>query len=382
VANIAEVPVTKTPPPPVAGSPKVEDGATDSVELGLNPIAVATVGLFILAVLWALEAGQPVVLPIVVAFVLRLLLQPVYRLCTKLHVPKTLAALITIIFLICVGLVVLAPLMSSATGWIEKTPEAIARLSDRFSLLREPISLVQRLVHRAETAANGAGTTVTVQHFDFVGWVAGGLGSVADGLVTTGIILFFLLIAGDKFLRRLVELLPTFRQKRQAIDISQQIESDISAYLVTVSIMNLAVGITVGIAMYFCGMSDPLLWAVLALLLNYVPILGPLAGIGIFLLAGFLSFESNFLAVLPASLYLIIHVIEGEIVTPLLLARRFTLNPVAVILALIFWYWMWGVPGAILAVPMLAITKILCDRVDSLRPIGYMLEDSPADQGS
>ena len=325
--------------------------------------------------LWALEVGQPIVLPVVVAAVLRLLLQPIFRLCTKMHMPKTLAALITIIFLICVGLVVLAPLMSSATGWIEKMPEAIARLSDRLSLLREPTSLVQRLVHRAEAATNGAGTTVTVQHFDFVGWVVGGLGAVADGLVTTGIILFFLLIAGDKFLRRLVELLPTFRQKRQAIDISQQIESDISAYLVTVSIMNLAVGVIVGIAMYFCGMSDPLLWGVLALLLNYVPILGPLAGLGLFLLAGFLSFENNWQAVLPALLYFIIHVIEGEIVTPLLLARRFTLNPVAVILALIFWYWMWGVPGAILAVPMLAITKILCDRVDALRPVGHMLED-------
>ncbi len=184
-----------------------------------------------------------------------------------------------------------------------------------------------------------------VQHFDFIGWAAGSLGTIMDGVITTGIILFFLLISGDQFLRRLVELLPTFRQKRQAIDISQQIESDISAYLVTVSVMNLCVGVAVAVAMYFCGMSDPLLWGVLALLLNYVPILGPLVGVGIFLLAGFLSFENNLLALLPAGLYLIIHVIEGEIVTPMLLAKRFTLNPVAVILALFFWYWMWGVPG-------------------------------------
>lgn len=375
MAHITEMPVSKVPPPAPAQLDIEPPVPNLGVQLGLNPVAVSTVGLFLLALLWALYVGQPVVLPVVVAAVLRLLLQPIFRLCTKARMPKTLASLVTIAFLAIVCVMVLAPLMSSATTWIEKLPEAASRLSERLSLLREPIDLVQRFIHRAETATSGAGTTVTVQHFDFVGWVISGLGAITDGLITTGIILFFLLIAGDKFLRRLVELLPTFRQKRQAIDISQQIESDISAYLVTVSIMNLAVGVAVGIAMYFCGMSDPLLWGVLALLLNYVPILGPLAGLGIFVLAGFLSFESNLMALLPAFLYLIIHVIEGEIVTPLLLARRFTLNPVAVILALIFWYWMWGVPGAILAVPMLAITKILCDRVEALTPVGHMLED-------
>jgi len=347
----------------------------ESVDLELDPATVATVSMALLAGLWALYVAQPVVLPVVIAFVLRLLLQPVFRQLTRAHLPKAVAALLTVIFLVAVVLLVCAPLTGSAGAWLEQLPEAMTRLADRLSLLREPIDLVQRLLRHAERAANGSGTTVAVQHVDLVGMVIGGLGAMTDGLVTTGLILFFLLIAGDKFLRRLVELLPTFRQKRQAIDISQQIENDISAYLVTVTIMNIAVGVMVGIAMYFVGMSDPLLWAVLALVLNYVPILGPLAGIGIFLLAGFLNFENPWLASLPAALYLFIHVIEGEIVTPLLLAKRFTLNPVAVILSLVFWYWMWGVPGAILAVPMLAITKILCDRVESLQPLGHMLED-------
>jgi len=205
--------------------------------------------------------------------------------------------------------------------------------------------------------------------------VVEGLRAVTGGLFTTVLVLFFLLIAGDKFLRRLVELLPTFRQKRQLIDISQQIENDISAYLFTITVMNVAVGVMVTIAMYFCGMGDPLLWGVLALALNFVPILGPLVGIGIFLLGGVISFDNSWFAVMPAALYLVLHVIEGEIVTPMLLARRFTLNPVGVILSLVFWYWMWGVPGAILAVPMLAMTKIICDRVETLQPLGHMLED-------
>jgi predicted PurR-regulated permease PerM len=126
--------------------------------------------------------------------------------------------------------------------------------------------------------------------------------------------------------------------------------------------------------MFACGLGDALLWGAAAFLLNYVPILGPLFGMGIFLLAGMLVFDSLGWALLPPALYFGIHLIEGEILTPMLLARRFTLNPVLVILTLVFWFWMWGVPGAILAVPMLAMLKIVCDRVRSLKALGHFLE--------
>jgi predicted PurR-regulated permease PerM len=115
------------------------------------------------------------------------------------------------------------------------------------------------------------------------------------------------------------------------------------------------------------------LWAAIAFALNFVPILGPFVGVGLFVLAGFMQFDPVGLALLPAALYLAIHIIEGELVTPSILARRFTLNPVAVILSIIFWYWMWGVPGAVLAVPMLAITKIICDRIEPLQPVGHFI---------
>ena len=186
--------------------------------------------------------------------------------------------------------------------------------------------------------------------------------------------LFFLLANGDVFLRRLVEILPRFRNKRQAVDISQHIERDVSAYLFTITIMNLAVGAATGRVMALCGVGDPVLWGTVAFLLNYIPILGPMTGVVVFLLVGLLSVDTLWLALLPAGLYLAIHIIEGETVTPMLLARRFTINPVLVILALVFWYWMWGVPGAILATPMLAITKIICDRIRPLMAFGHFIE--------
>ncbi len=138
--------------------------------------------------------------------------------------------------------------------------------------------------------------------------------------------------------------------------------------------MNAGVGLATAIAMQVSGLGDPLLWGAVAFLLNYVPILGPLTGVAIFSLAGLLTFDSLWRAFLPGTLYLFIHLIEGEFVTPMLMARRFTLNPVIVILSLIFWFWIWGLPGAILSVPILAITKIVCDRIRPLNSLAHLLE--------
>jgi predicted PurR-regulated permease PerM len=132
-------------------------------------------------------------------------------------------------------------------------------------------------------------------------------------------------------------------------------------------------GVVTGIVMWLCGLGSPLLWGTIAFLLNFVPILGPTAGVALFLVAGLVAIEPLWAALLPAALYLLIHIIEGETVTPMLLAARFTVNPVLVILGVIFWYWMWGVPGAILATPMLAITKIICDRIEGLKPVGHFI---------
>jgi predicted PurR-regulated permease PerM len=204
--------------------------------------------------------------------------------------------------------------------------------------------------------------------------VFAGTQSFASGFFLTVLFLFFLLVHGDTFLRRVVEILPRFGNKRQAVDISQKIESDISAYLITITIMNAVVGTATAIVMWYTGLGDPILWGTVAFLLNYVPIVGPASGVAIFLLAGLLTIDTLWQAFLPAVLYLGIHLAEGELITPTLLAKRFTLNPVVVIVSLIFWFWMWGAAGAIIAVPMLAIAKIICDRVQPLAALGHFLE--------
>lgn len=207
-----------------------------------------------------------------------------------------------------------------------------------------------------------------------MGAVFSGTATATSGLLTTLLVLFYLLVSGETFLRRLVEILPRFKDKRHAVELSVHIERDVSACLLTVTCINAIVGVATGCVMWLFGVDSPLLWGAVAYALNFVPILGAMIGIVVFLMASILSLGVSWWAVLPVGLYFSIHVIEGEFATPMLLARRFTINPVALVLALIFWYWMWGPVGAIVAVPLLAITKIVCDDLRPLRAIGHLLE--------
>ncbi|HLG89253.1 MAG TPA: AI-2E family transporter [Alphaproteobacteria bacterium] len=341
-----------------------------------DPKTIFLGGLFILVALTALQAASAIILPVILAFILKLLLQPFVRLLERLRVPQAAGALL-IIMLVVGGLVGLGTALSGpAETWAARLPAGIPRLGEHLRFLRTPFEVLQRTLHQAEQVATGPAPSNRTDALQggFTDTIIGDVRALVGGLFTTMLVLFFLLVSGDTFLRRVVEILPRFRDKRQAVDISQQIEHDISGYLLTITTMNAAVGSATAVAMHVSGLGDPVLWGAVAFLLNYVPILGPLTGMGIFFLAGLLTFDSLWHAMLPVGLYVVIHLIEGEIVTPMLVARRFTLNPVVVILSLIFWFWMWGVPGAILSVPMLAIAKIVCDRIRPLMALGHFLE--------
>jgi len=363
-------------PEPDAASVEIDDPV--EMPLPSNPQTFFLGGLFALGALAAIYVASSIILPVVLAFILKLILQPAVGVLERLHIPRAIGALLPILMVIggLVGLV--AALSGPAATWAKRLPEGIPRLEAHLVVLSEPIHALQRIIQQAEEATDApgqSGPAIAVrQDLGLTGALFLGTRAILDGLLTTVLVLYFLMVSGDTFLRRMVEILPRFRDKRQAVDISQQIAEDISAHLVTITAMNAAVGIATVCAMYLCGLGDPLLWGATAFLLNYIPILGPLFGTGIFLLAGMLTFDSLWWALLPPALYFGIHLVEGETLTPMLLARRFTLNPVLVILSLVFWFWMWGVLGAILAVPMLAIMKIMCDRLRPLKALGHFLE--------
>jgi predicted PurR-regulated permease PerM len=347
----------------------------EEMPLPSDPKIIFLGGLFGLALLAAVYVAAEIVLPLVLAVVISLLLQPAMRFLERWQVPRMLAALLLMlaVFGTIVGLG--AAIAGPASTWAGKLPGAIPRLQERLSFLQEPINTLQRFLQQVESYGQPAGgPAVSAEGSTLITKLFTGTRHFASGLFTTILFLFFLLVSGDTFLRRLVEILPSFSDKRQAVDIFQQVESDISAYLVTITLMNAAVGIATAMVMWLTGIGDPVLWGAVAFLLNFVPIIGPVSGAVIFLLAGLLTVDTLWQAFLPAGLYLGIHLIEGQLITPMLLAKRFILNPVIVIISLVFWFWMWGAPGAILSVPMLAITKIICDRVRPLAAFGHFLE--------
>jgi predicted PurR-regulated permease PerM len=329
--------------------------------------------LCLIAVLACLYLARDIVLPVVLAIVLQLLLQPLVRWLQRWRVPKALGALLAIFLLLAVFVGLGMLLSTPAANWAAKLPGDWPGLQQKFAFLKAPVERVQQTLDQMGIQIASPGELFS-HPVGMVTAVFSGTGSVAAHLLETLLVLFYLLVFSETILRRLVEVLPTLSDKREAVEISLHVERDISVYLLTVTVINSVVGCATACVMWLCGVSGPILWGVVAFCLNFVPILGPLCGVLLFLAVGLVSEGATWSALLPAALYLGIHILEGEIITPMLLARRFTINPVAVILALIFWYWMWGVAGAILAVPMLAIIKIISDRLRPLRAFGHMLE--------
>ncbi|HZV04180.1 MAG TPA: AI-2E family transporter [Gemmataceae bacterium] len=328
-------------------------------------------GLLLFAALAAAYAAAEVVLPIVLALVFTFLLQPMMRGLTHLHVPRALAAVLIISAVLAIFAAIGAAISTPARNWAEHLPENLPRVEARLRFLGRPIGELNEVWQRVDKTHANAGMAAAAWIPEIV---FRGTQRFASGFFETILVLFFLLVSGETFLRRLVELMPRFKDKRQVVELSQQIEANISVYLVTITLMNGAVGAATAIIMWGSGVGDPILWGVVAFILNFIPIIGPTFGTGLFLFVGLLTVPSFWSALAPATLYFIVHVLEGETITPMLLARRFTLNPVVVVVSLIFWFWMWGVPGAILSVPMLAIAKIVCDGVTPLNGIGYFLE--------
>ena len=341
-----------------------------------EPQVIFLGGLFALAMLTAAYAAREIVMPLAFAITLKLLLQPVMRLLERVRLPRSVASLLIILALLGVVVGLGAAIAGPAGVWAAKLPEGVSRLQERLGFLRAPINTLLQFLRQVEAiGSTGAprGANGPLAGSGFLSILFTGARSFADGLFSTLLFLYFLLLTGDSFLRRLVEILPRFSAKRQAIAISQQIESDISAYLATITVMNAIVGLATAMVMQLTGVGDPILWGTFAFLMNYAPIIGPALCTFVFLLAGLLTIDGLWGALAPAALYMAIHIVEGETLTPMLLARRLTLNPMLVILSLVFWFWMWGIPGAILSVPILAIMKIICDRIRPFAALGHFL---------
>ena len=198
-------------------------------------------------------------------------------------------------------------------------------------------------------------------------------GSLLAGMGEALVVLYLLLASGDLFLQKLVQVMPTLSDKKRAVEISHEIQQNISNYLFSVSFINTALGALVGAVLYLMGVPNAAMWGMFVAVLNFIPYFGPVAGIILLATLGLLTFDSLWKGLLPPAWYLLLHLFEANLITPVLLGRRFTLNPVVIFVSLIFWTWLWGVPGALLSVPILVSIKVVCDHVPTMSSVSELL---------
>ncbi len=374
--------IVEQAPAPSHESPRkpIDQARTDMQSLKSSPGSKALGTLAVLAVAYTVYFAAAFLLPFTLAVVLYLLLSPAMRLLTRrLRIPRALAALLLIVVLFALVGGVAAAISLPASEWVGRIPQSLPTIQQRLGFLREPLNYVQHGYDRLSGMMGGSPNQSSggVPGLSSLSSLSGSILSGAKNMLADGftilLLLYFFLYAGDTLLRRLVEVLPTWEDKRRAVEIASEIEENVASYLATITVMNTLVGTLNGVSVWLLGMPNPLLFGTLAFLLNYVPILGPMVGIAIFFIVGLFAFSQPLFALVPAGIYLALHLMEGETITPMLLARRLTLNPVLVIVSLFFWDWMWGIPGALLSVPLLAVTKIVCDHLPGLSAVGHMI---------
>jgi len=343
--------------------------------------SVSTIAILCLLVLggfYTLYFARDVFMPVVMAGILKLLLNPGVRGLSGIGIPYPVgSAVMVAVFLLVIGSICFV-LAAPASEWMSRMPQWLPILQGKVKEVAIPLEhLLEALgqIERVMTSGSetGASPAISLGGSSLTQFLFTGTRSVISLFATMILLLYFLLAAGDTFLRRLVEVLPRLTDKKRAVEMTRQIERDISTYLVTITVIYAGLGSLTGVGLWIVGMPDPLLWGVFVFVLAYVPYLGPLTAVTVLSVAALMSFDTLAGALVVPGVYLILVTIEGQFLTPIVLSRRLTLNPVALFLSLLLWGFLWGVPGALLAVPMLATFKIVCDHLRPLAPIGHFL---------
>ena len=369
-AGMLEVPVKAAPgsePPPAPSSAAAATKAT--------PIQSV---LIVLGTIAFLYFARPVVLPVVLACVAGMALKPLIRWLSYGHIPPAISAAVVLCLLVAAVGIGFFQLGRPAMTWMNDAPARMAELRHR---VQRMFPRVARF-NQAADAVNNLGaaeeeqkkvTTVELKTSrvpsSFINWTGTFLVGVGEMLV----LLYLMLASGDLFLQKLVHVMPTFREKKNAVEISHEIQQNISNYLFSVSLINIGLGALVSGGLYLLGVPNAVMWGVLVAVLNFIPYFGPVAGILLLATVGLLTFDSLWKGLLPPAWYLLLHLLETNLITPVLLGRRFTLNPVVIFVSLIFWTWLWGVPGALLSVPILVSIKVICDRVPTMSSVSELL---------
>jgi predicted PurR-regulated permease PerM len=336
--------------------------------------------LAVLAILYTLYFAREFLLPIAFAQLLSFLFSPVVRALARMHIRPPIGAALVILTFLGVATLGVYELTGPIQRWAATAPDAFSTARERLSDVIRPIQRASQTAEQVQNATVegvGAGSPrapeVVVRSPSLISRVFGTTQRFVTGMLEVILLLYFLLAAGDLFLQKLIKVLPNLHDKKKAVEIARKAEASISTYLLTAAAMNVAEGLVVAGALYLLGMPSPLLWGAMVAVMEFIPYLGALLMVVVLSIAAITSFDSLPHALLVPGVYLLINVLQANVASPFLFGSRLALNPVALLVGLTFWFWIWGIPGAFIAVPLLATFKIFCDHIESLAAVGEFL---------
>ncbi|HEY0016152.1 MAG TPA: AI-2E family transporter [Longimicrobium sp.] len=364
--------------PVEAGAPKPDLARTGEAMDSTRGRSAGVTTLTVLALLYTLYFARPFLLPIVVALLLSFLFSPVVRAMARFRIPPPVSAGLIILGLLASVGFAGYELSGPVQRWAASAPETFATAQARIRTVLQPLERASRTAQQVERSAGavagpGQAQEVVVKQPSLIARVFGTTQRFLVTALEVLILLYFLLAAGDLFLQKLIKVLPNVRDKRKAVEIARKTEASISTYLLTTFAITLSEGVVVTLAMWGLGMPNPLLWGALVVVLEFIPYLGALIMTAILTLAALTVYDTVGQALLVPGAFLLINVIQGNFVSPMLMGHKLALNPVALLVGLTFWFWIWGLPGAFVAVPLLATFKIFCDHIESLAAVGEFL---------
>ena len=337
-------------------------------------------GTFFILLVAALKLASAFFLPVIASALLALLLAPAVRWQSKRGIPAVVAAGLVITGLVVVVGTAMFSLARPAAAWLAGAPETIAQAQDKIQRIAAPLYNLQRNVAKVQEATatpTGAGgkkpTKVEMAPAGMLSKVPGTTLGFFGAVSTVLFLTFFLLAGGERFGEKLGDIMPE-RCRRQMIDGLRDMQAQMSRYLSTSAMIRAGLGLATWGVLKLVGLPNPALFGVVAAVLNFIPYLGSLAMLLIIGVASLVTFDTTQQALVAMGAFFVLSVVEGNVVTPLLLGHRLPLNAVAIFVGLLFWGWIWGITGAVLAVPLTVLVKVIADRVKPLEPLGVILD--------
>lgn len=330
----------------------------------LRAIRMTLNGMLILALLYTVSLIKALIIPLVLAAFIGLALNPIVARGTRHRVPRWLGASVLMVTLMSGIVSGISMLAEPAANWLHSAPSTIRSFIPKLEHITRPLEAAGRAT---QTLVNGHPTSSAAQSPGGVAisiWdVLANAPKVLAAVLTVLLLVYFFLVYGDLILRRLVEIAPSFGYKRHAVTIVRGIQTEVSRYILTTVVINVSLGALTAGMLFLMHMPDPLLWGTVAMFANFIPYVGAIVTTTTLLLVGLVHFDDVTHALLPALCFAGITAFEGNLITPMILGRRMRVSPIAILIWLLIWGWLWGVPGALLAVPMLTSFKLIAERV-------------------